>query len=186
MMKKKEKMTKPKPATQTFLLSDTPAGSLLLEANDSGLCGVSFTKRGTAPAAVLDQHMRSGGLVSQYLQSAAHQLRDYFDGRLKVFDVPLDLSALPAFTRAVLEEARGIGWGKVVTYGELAAAMGKPKSARAVGGALGRNPISIIIPCHRVLAHGGYLHGYSAQGGLAVKALLLQLEGQQVENDRVI
>ena len=179
-------MTKPNLSTQTLLLSDTRVGALLLEANDNGLCGVSFTKLSAAPAAVLDQQMRSGGLPNQYLQSAARQLRDYFNGRLKIFDVPLDLSALPAFTRAVLEQTRDIGWGKVVTYGELAASMGKPKSARAVGGALGRNPITIIIPCHRVLAHDGSLHGYSAHGGLAVKALLLQLEGQQVENDRVI
>lgn len=92
-------------------------------------------------------------------------------------DVPLDLGALPTFQRRVLEVVRTIPAGETLSYGEVAAAAGSPGAARAVGQALGRNPFPILIPCHRVLAAGGRIGGFTAQGGVSVKAKMLAVEG---------
>lgn len=92
-------------------------------------------------------------------------------------DVVVDLDALPPFCRDVLEVTRGIDPGQTLSYGAIAAALGLPGSARAVGQALGRNPCPIIVPCHRVLASDGSMHGFSAAGGIATKRRMLQLEG---------
>jgi methylated-DNA-[protein]-cysteine S-methyltransferase len=90
--------------------------------------------------------------------------------------VPLDMERLPAFQRAVYEIARTIPPGDTLTYGEIAARLGDPGTARAVGQALGSNPFPIVVPCHRVLAAGGRLGGFSAHGGTATKLRLLTLE----------
>jgi len=93
-------------------------------------------------------------------------------------ELPLDWDSLPPFTRAVLETlATHVGHGKTITYGELAALCGKPGAARAVGGAMARNPWPLIVPCHRVLGCGGSLTGYTNPSGLDLKALVLRLEG---------
>lgn len=92
-------------------------------------------------------------------------------------DVPLDLDALPPFRRHVLEVVRTIPAGETMSYGEVAEAVGSPGAARAVGQALGRNPFPIVIPCHRVLAAGGRIGGFTAQGGVTVKAKMLAAEG---------
>ena len=99
-------------------------------------------------------------------------------GDLRTFDrTPVDLSALPRFRRAVLEETRGIRAGEIRTYGDVAKALGKPGAARAVGQALGHNPVMVVVPCHRVIAAGGRPGGFSAPGGFACKLELLALEG---------
>jgi O-6-methylguanine DNA methyltransferase len=103
------------------------------------------------------------------------QLRAYLDGERRHFDLPIDWRHMTDFQATVLRGALQIPAGEVLSYGELAAQIGKPKAARAVGRALGTNPMPIIIPCHRVLASDGGLTGYI--GGTAVKAHLLQLEG---------
>ena len=92
-------------------------------------------------------------------------------------DVPLDLDALPAFQRRVFEVVRRIPAGETLSYGEVAAAAGSPGAARAVGQALGRNPFPVVIPCHRVLAAGGRIGGFTAQGGVTTKAKMLAAEG---------
>ncbi len=92
-------------------------------------------------------------------------------------DVPLDLSALPSFPRKVFEVVRTIPAGETLSYGEVAAAVGSPGAARAVGQALGRNPFPIVIPCHRVLAAGGRIGGFTAPGGVSVKEQMLAAEG---------
>jgi methylated-DNA-[protein]-cysteine S-methyltransferase len=92
-------------------------------------------------------------------------------------DVPLDLGRLPPFQRRVFEVVRRIPAGETLSYGEVAAAAGSPGAARAVGQALGRNPFPIVVPCHRVLAAGGRLGGFTAQGGVATKTKLLAAEG---------
>lgn len=92
-------------------------------------------------------------------------------------DLPLDLAALADFERRVLELTRQIPVGETRTYGEIAAALGTPGAARAVGRALGANPIPIIIPCHRVLAAGGKSGGFSAPGGASTKLKILEIEG---------
>jgi methylated-DNA-[protein]-cysteine S-methyltransferase len=92
-------------------------------------------------------------------------------------DVPVDLDALPPFRRKVLEVVRTIPAGETLSYGDVAAAVGAPGAARAVGQALGQNPFPIVIPCHRVLAAGGRIGGFTAQGGTTVKAKMLAVEG---------
>jgi methylated-DNA-[protein]-cysteine S-methyltransferase len=102
---------------------------------------------------------------------------EYLSGRRTAFDVPVDLSRMTAFQQEVLAAACQIPRGQVRTYSDLARQIGRPKAARAVGQALGSNPVPIVVPCHRVLAADGSLRGYSGGGGIATKARLLRLEG---------
>ena len=111
------------------------------------------------------------------LEPIAAQLRAYFADARTEFDVSLDLDRLTPFQRSVLMTARRIPPGTVWTYGQVAQTIGKPRASRAVGQALGRNPMPIVIPCHRVVASDGGLGGYSGGGGLASKRWLLRLEG---------
>ena len=105
----------------------------------------------------------------------------HLKGELQDFrDIPVDLEGVGPFVQKVCEAAREIPAGKTVTYAELAHALGQPAAVRAVGQALGRNPIPLIIPCHRVLAAGGKPGGFSANGGRATKAKLLAIEGAVV------
>lgn len=105
--------------------------------------------------------------IAELLQGVPDDLRD----------VALDLDTLPAFCRDVFEVTRGIDPGRTLSYGAIATTLGLPGSARAVGQALGRNPCPIIVPCHRVVASDGSMHGFSAPGGIATKRRMLQLEG---------
>lgn len=111
------------------------------------------------------------------LRAAERQLREYFAGERTRFDLPLDLSELTEFQRRVLKGARRLGHGEVASYGELARGIGRPRAARAVGNALGRNPVAIVIPCHRVIRSDGGLGGYG--GGVEYKEQLLRLEGRE-------
>lgn len=106
-----------------------------------------------------------------------NQLRQYFLGRRWRFDLPIDLSSLTPFQREVLAVTSRIPKGKVWSYRQVAQAMGRPKASRAVGQALGRNPIPIVIPCHRVIASDGSLGGYCGSAGLDIKRWLLRHEG---------
>lgn len=105
------------------------------------------------------------------------QLEEYFEGTRREFELDVDLSELTPFDQSVLRVTRTIPYGETRSYGDVAAALGKPKGARAVGQALRRNPVGIVIPCHRVVAADGRLHGFSASGGLESKRFLLDLEG---------
>jgi len=102
------------------------------------------------------------------------ELDEYFEGRRRDFDLPLDLRVAP-FHEAVLHELARVPYGRTETYGALAAKVGRPKAARAVGTVMNRNPIPIILPCHRIVGANGSLTGYA--GGLHVKRALLELEG---------
>jgi methylated-DNA-[protein]-cysteine S-methyltransferase len=156
----------------------TPIGKIFVAATDTGLVCVSFAHN----EADFAEEMR-GQLRARFVKSAekvagvAAQLRDYFAGKRRVFDLPLDLRLTTPFQRQVLLAALQIPCGQTLTYAGLAQRIGKPKAARAVGQALGRNPIPIVIPCHRVLASDGSLRGYSGGRGIETKAQLLQLEG---------
>lgn len=108
------------------------------------------------------------------LKEAHRQLDAYFDGRLKTFDLPYLLEGTP-FQQKVWRALCNIPYGTCITYGELAARIGDPKACRAVGMANGRNPLPVIVPCHRVIGSGGKLTGYT--GGLDIKTKLLQIEG---------
>lgn len=154
----------------------SPVGTLTLVSTERGLCYVGLpNSTGAAARTFVSRHfpgaaIKPGGKINR---EAARQLRAYFDGRLTRFSVPLDLQA-PAFHKKVLGRVKAIGYGKTKTYGQIAASLGNPKSARAVGGANRSNPVPIIIPCHRVVAANG-LGGYG--GGVALKKTILAFEG---------
>lgn len=123
------------------------------------------------PAAVA----RKAGAVARALA----QLEEYFRGSRSTFDLPLDFSALPPFTAAVLRTLAAVPFGRTVTYGELAVLTGRPGAARAVGRAMAVNPFLIVVPCHRVLGAGGQMTGYSGGEGIATKEWLLRFEAKK-------
>lgn len=152
---------------------DSPLGPLLLAASPVGLAGVWFTHQRHRPPETLI----SGWPVDHrhpVLQTAAQQLTDYFRGQRLAFDLPLDLSAGTPFQQSVWQALLGISAGNTRSYGEIANQISRPAAVRAVGAAIGRNPLSIVVPCHRVVDAGGALTGYA--GGLDRKAALLRLE----------
>lgn len=159
-----------------YEVTDSPLGPLLVAATSAGLCAVSF---GGAAEATLEELARSRGrrlLRSPGpVEAALRELDEYFTGARRAFDLPLDLSGVRPFQRAVLEQLSRVPYGQTATYGELAARAGRPRAARAVGGALNRNPLPIVLPCHRVIGADGSLVGYG--GGLERKQALLALEG---------
>ncbi len=157
----------------------TPIGRVFAAAGDRGLVRVSFRRPEPTFVAELKQHLRADVVKSEtHMAKVATQLRQYFAGRRARVDVPVDLRAVTPFQRQVLTATRRVPPGRVVSYGEIARRIGKPKASRAVGQALGHNPIPIVIPCHRVVAGGGKLGGYT--GGLAIKKRLLAIEGLRV------
>jgi methylated-DNA-[protein]-cysteine S-methyltransferase len=115
------------------------------------------------------------------LRAAVTQVEEYFANERRTFDLPLDLEAATEFQREVYSELVKVPYGRVTTYGELADAVARPDAARAVGQAVGANPIPIIIPCHRVVAADSRLGGFS--GGLPAKAALLRIEKVDVEGE---
>ena len=157
---------------------NSPLGQIQLARTDRGVCGAWFVdEQKHAPAPdnfVPAQHKPHDPL----LRLAAEQLQACFAGRLQAFDLPLDLSAGTVFQQAVWQALLRIPHGKTDSYLALATALGKPSATRAVGAAVGRNPVSIIVPCHRVLGHTGQLTGYA--GGLWRKQALLKLEGHSL------
>lgn len=159
------------------LLGDL-VGPILVAVSAQGVVAIEFSDSEETFLARL--RSRTGAVLvhsPERVETAARQLREYLSGERDVFDLPLDLSTLTVFHRKVLLAVSKVPRGEVTTYGALARRMGRPKAARAVGQALGRNPIPILIPCHRVLASDGSLGGYSGKEGVRTKADLLRLEG---------
>ena len=152
---------------------NTPLGKLLLARTTKGLAGVWFDGQKHHPAPLTA--MRSPD--DELLRRAAEQLHAYFAGEGLGFDVPLDLQGTP-FQRAVWQALLAIPSGETRSYGEIAAALGSASAVRAVGGAVGRNPVSVIVPCHRVVGSDGSLTGYA--GGVDRKRALLELEHAEV------
>jgi methylated-DNA-[protein]-cysteine S-methyltransferase len=148
---------------------ETPIGRLTLCGRDGALTGVRFPGRGDALA---EEARRPGALAT-----AAEQLQQYFAGERRAFDLDLAPDGTP-FQRQVWAALRAIPYGATVSYGELARTLARPDRARAVGAAVGRTPIPIVIPCHRVIGADGSLTGYG--GGLQRKAALLDLEERTV------
>lgn len=149
----------------------SPLGLITLAATDEALVGVFFDQQAHMPEVnhwpVVDKH--------PILQQAQAELTEYFAGRRRTFDVPLDLSSGTAFQQAVWRALLAIPCAATTSYGAISTQIGNPAAVRAVGGAVGRNPVSIIVPCHRVVGANGSLTGYA--GGLPRKTALLQLEG---------
>jgi methylated-DNA-[protein]-cysteine S-methyltransferase len=149
----------------------SPLGTITLVAHETALVGAWFEAQKHLPQNTHWQPVN----YQAVLQQAKEQLREYFAGQRTVFDLPLDLSCGTAFQQSVWQTLLSIPMGQTVSYGLISERLGNPKAVRAVGGAVGRNPIGIIVPCHRVIGSNGALTGYA--GGLGRKTLLLQLEG---------
>lgn len=156
----------------SYIEHPSPIGILLIAATDAGICGIYF-----------EEHKHFKGkdgwlkkpthVVAQHLQKAAMQLDEYFAGQRTEFDVALDMTGTE-FQRGVWTALTVIPFGQSVSYAQHAQVLGNPKALRAVGSAIGKNPVSIIVPCHRVIGSSGAVTGYA--GGVERKRFLLELE----------
>jgi methylated-DNA-[protein]-cysteine S-methyltransferase len=157
-------------------LADSPVGELLVATSERGVCRISFDPEPERELETLARWFGARVLrAPRAVDDVRRELEEYFTGRRREFGLAVDLSPLPAFQRGVLEELVRVPYGRVDTYGGLARRIGSPRAARAVGGALNRNPIPIVVPCHRIVGSTGGLVGYA--GGLDRKRALLGLEG---------
>jgi methylated-DNA-[protein]-cysteine S-methyltransferase len=174
---------------------ETTSGHYTLFDTTIGVCGIAWSARGlthfqlpgsSRAATEARIQSRSGGVADEPPPSIAALIADirrYFAGEEVDFSaVAVDLSALNDFQRKLYQSLRSIGWGRTTTYGDLARALGCP-DARDIGQAMGKNPVPVIIPCHRVLAAGNKMGGFSAYGGTATKQKLLALEGVHLGDD---
>jgi methylated-DNA-[protein]-cysteine S-methyltransferase len=166
---------------------DSPIGELILAATPEGLREIEFgsqvsdsafvgrqRERGVEPVK-LERIEDASPEVQMNLRRAASELTEYFGGQRARFDIPLDWGRMAPFQRAVLEATATVPFGHVDTYAGIARKIGKPGATRAVGNALGRNPIPVIVPCHRVIRSDATIGGYT--GGLGIKHRLLAIEG---------
>jgi methylated-DNA-[protein]-cysteine S-methyltransferase len=153
---------------------DTPIGELLLAGEEGALSMIGFPKgsmrRDPEPDWIYNE---------KPLAEARRQLTEYFAGERKAFDLPLQLSGTE-FQVSVLEALQNIPYGETVSYGEIARRIGRPKAMRAVGAANGRNPIPIVVPCHRVIGSSGDMTGFG--GGIDTKEALLRLEAENTQD----
>ena len=159
----------------SFDVAETQIGPLLLAVTERGLCRISFDPE---PDRETETLARTFGVrvlrAPRELDPVRRELDEYFEGRRRDFDLPLDLRGREGFSRDILERLSKVPYGEVTTYKSLAVEAGKPRAARAVGTIMNRNPIPIVLPCHRVVGSNGSLVGYG--GGLERKRLLLDLE----------
>ncbi|MGQ0678914.1 MAG: methylated-DNA--[protein]-cysteine S-methyltransferase [Actinomycetota bacterium] len=149
---------------------DTPLGKMIIIGQRGVVTGLYFVDQKAAPLLV---HVQDQGAY----QSAKDQLQEWFRGTRRSFDFALELTGSP-FQRQVWEALKTVPYGKTVTYGAIARAIGRPTAARACGAAIGRNPLAIVIPCHRVIGSSGALTGYA--GGMDRKHWMLQHESASV------
>ncbi|KAD4059785.1 methylated-DNA--[protein]-cysteine S-methyltransferase [Arthrobacter yangruifuii] len=159
-----------------YTLVDSPVGRLILAATAAGLVRVAFEGEGV-DAVLEDLSTRISPRILEApgrLARPAAQLREYFDGTRHSFDLDLDLRLISGYRRTVVQTLQTIGYGHTSTYAGIAALTGNPGAVRAVGTACGRNPLPVVIPCHRVLRSDGTTGGY--RGGPAAKKILLDLE----------
>lgn len=167
-------------AKQYFALIPTDWGVAGVSGSPAGLTGFLWPRASAAKARRAAQRRWPGAderPVERLCAGLARRLADYFAGRtVDLSGVPVDWSALPPFCARVLRALRGVAFGRTISYGELARRAGRPGAARAVGQAMARNPLPVIVPCHRVLRSDGALGGFSGPGGQACKRRLLVLE----------
>lgn len=149
---------------------DSPIGRLELTSDGTSLTTLTIEKNGSLPYDALPESS------NRVLDRAARQLGEYFAGRRRSFSVSLAPRGT-VFQQAIWDQLSTLAWGEVTTYGELGLGAGRPTAGRAVGGAIGANPIPIIVPCHRVLGSDGRVTGYSGGAGIPTKLWLLEHEG---------
>ena len=167
-------------ATSGFAHFDTAIGRCRIAWGEHGVTGVRLppTNGDALPARMHDS------APPPEVQHAIDAIVALLNGEaIDLRNVTLDMDGVPPFHQRVYEVARSIAAGATLTYGEIAARIGEPGAARAVGVALGRNPFPIIVPCHRVLAAGGKAGGFSAPGGVKTKLRLLEIEGAPLGSD---
>ena len=156
--------------TITFTEIDSPIGKLLIYGTTRGLSGIMMTRQRH-----FDGKQKDWERNDAHWSAVAKQLREYFDGKRRDFEIPLDVEGTE-FQTKVWAALRKIPFGRTASYADIARKIGKPKAMRAVGMANGRNPVSIVVPCHRVIGADGSLTGYG--GGLDRKKILLDLESR--------
>jgi methylated-DNA-[protein]-cysteine S-methyltransferase len=158
-----------------FDVADTPVGPLFVAVTERGLCRISYDPE---PDRETETIARTFGVrvlrAPREIDGVRRELDEYFEGRRRDFDLPLDLRGREGFSRLILDRLAEVPYGEVTTYKNLAVEAGNPRAARAVGTIMNRNPIPIVLPCHRVLGSNGSLVGYG--GGLDRKRQLLDLE----------
>ena len=170
---------------------DAPWGPVHLAARDRGLVACESMTPYEPFVERLERRFRSVVSATQHpvLDEAVRQLEDFLADRRRAFDLPIDLSDRPAFDQAVLRAVGEVPWGRVASYGQIARAVDRAGAARAVGGAVARSPIGIVVPCHRIVAADGSLGGYGGDGGygfgsreqhLRLKRELLLREGVDI------
>ena len=159
-----------------FDVVDSPVGPLFVAATDDGILRISYDAQ---PERQLERLARLAGprvlRAPRRIDPVRRQLDEYFAGRREAFELDVDLRGAGTFNAQVLRELARVPYGETTTYGTLAARVGRPRAARAVGTVMNRNPIPIVLPCHRVVGADGSLTGYA--GGLDRKQRLLRLEG---------
>ena len=163
-------------------IDSTPIGSIEVSATPAGITSVNLLGRFPSNSELIGNVSDESELTRIALQ----QILEYLAGRRRVFDLPLDLTAPGSFQEKVLAMTAEIPFGKIMTYGQIASEITSVSASRAVGGALARNPIPIIIPCHRVVAANGRLTGYSAVEGIKTKQWLLELEGHKIVGEKLV
>ena len=163
---------------------DTPVGPVLVAASDLGLCEVGYLAHRERDEVLSEIEMRGLFPVENQasVRPATDQLNEYFAGERHDFDLPIDFGAVTPFTRDVLNATTRVPFGHVLTYGEIARRIGKPGASRAVGNALGRNPLPVVVPCHRIVRADGSMGWYT--GGVGIKRRLLALEGVHFDQTR--
>ncbi len=163
-----------------YSILSTILGDLFISSTENGLCTLGFMEDDhEKPLKELTKYFDESNIIedNEYNSDVISQLKGYFDGRIQSFNVKFDLYGTP-FQKKVWAILTEINYGQLWTYRDVALKMGDVKKSRAVGGAIGKNPIAIIIPCHRVIGSNGKLTGFSAPGGIETKKKLLNLEGQ--------
>ncbi len=156
---------------------DTACGPLLVATTENGVCAVSWLRHTDRDESLREIEER-GMLATESQATVApviEQLRRYFDGVSRAFDLEVDLTGTSGFTHRALEAIRSVPFGEVVTYGDVARAIDQPGATQAVGNAMGKNPIPVIVPCHRVIRSDGTMGNYT--GGVDIKKMLLAIEG---------
>lgn len=164
--------------TIAYTIADSPLGRLLVAMTTRGVCAIEMGEDDTALVAQLEREFPSAFIYEdeQYLETAMRAVVDYLKGWQPHIDLPLDIR-VTAFQRRVLDELQRIPYGETRSYGDIAKAIGKPKAARAVGNACNKNPVPLVIPCHRVVGSNGKLTGYAF--GLERKEQLLTMEDEK-------
>jgi methylated-DNA-[protein]-cysteine S-methyltransferase len=174
-------MSAPSTSAPAFAIFDTPIGACGIAWNAAGITGLQLPSANAEATRARLRRRWAGaaeGPPPHGVQRAIDRILALLHGQaVDLSDIPVDLGDAPDFHRKVYELARTIPPGQTMTYGEIARRLGAPHESREVGQALGRNPIAIIVPCHRVLGADGKMGGFSASGGVATKRRILEIEG---------